>query len=270
MRPSITGGIDVGTRTEHDHPTVISLFSGVGGGILGGMLLGWEPVCAVEIDPFCQNVLRWRMRDGWIPDIPIWSDVRTFDGKPWSADIVTAGFPCQPYSVNGRQQADQDERDQWEPTAKRIREIQPAIAVLENVPAITSGLGRILAGLDEIRFDAVWTCIPAGAVDAPHRRDRWWCLAVNRQMADTAKVYLQGCGPAGVEISSAPAGSKLSGCDRSGTRTGYWEAESPVSRMDDGVANWVDRTKAIGNGIVPQQMAFAVCRLTEIASEQLF
>lgn len=77
-----------GIRTMH-------LFAGVGGGILGDLLLGRQPVCAVEIDPHCQQVLSARQEDGVIPWFPIYDDARCFDGTPWRGliDVVAAGFP---------------------------------------------------------------------------------------------------------------------------------------------------------------------------------
>ena len=79
----------------------LHLFAGGGGGILGGILLGHEPVCAVEIKSYCRETLLQRQRDGLLPRFPIWDDVRTFDGTPWRgiADVVCGGFPCQDISA---------------------------------------------------------------------------------------------------------------------------------------------------------------------------
>ena len=81
----------------------LHLFAGAGGGILGGMLLGHTTVCAVEIEPYCRQVLLQRQRDGILPKFPIWDDVCTFDGKTWrgKVDIVAGGFPCQDISSAG-------------------------------------------------------------------------------------------------------------------------------------------------------------------------
>ena len=82
----------------------LALFAGAGGGILGGILLGWRTVCAVEIDAYCRHVLLARQRDGILDRFPIWDDVCTFDGRPWrgSVDVISGGFPCQDISVAGR------------------------------------------------------------------------------------------------------------------------------------------------------------------------
>ena len=79
----------------------LALFAGAGGGILGGKLLGWRTVCAVELDAYCRRVLLARQRDGCLSRFPIWDDVQTFDGKPWrgSVDVVSGGFPCTDISV---------------------------------------------------------------------------------------------------------------------------------------------------------------------------
>ena len=82
----------------------LALFAGAGGGILGGKLLGWRTVCAVENDEHARNVLVARQNDGSLEPFPIWDDVRTFDGKPWRGriDVISGGFPCQDISSAGK------------------------------------------------------------------------------------------------------------------------------------------------------------------------
>ena len=81
----------------------LALFAGAGGGILGGHLLGWRTICAVEWEPYPASVLCARQNDGLLPPFPIWDDVQTFDGKPWRGivDVVSGGFPCQDISAAG-------------------------------------------------------------------------------------------------------------------------------------------------------------------------
>ena len=81
----------------------LALFAGAGGGILGGHLLGWRTVCAVEWEAYPASVLLARQNDGFLPPFPIWDDVQTFDGKPWKGivDVISGGFPCQDISVAG-------------------------------------------------------------------------------------------------------------------------------------------------------------------------
>jgi DNA (cytosine-5)-methyltransferase 1 len=161
----------------------LALFAGAGGGLLGGVLLGWDTVCAVEWDQYACDVLRARQRDGVFHDFPIWSDVKTFNGRPWRGrvDVITAGFPCQPLSVAGRRQASADLRDGWPHTARILGEVRPRWALLENVPGILTAeggryFGRLLGDVAALGYDARWCVLGAADVGAPHQRDRWWCL----------------------------------------------------------------------------------------------
>jgi DNA (cytosine-5)-methyltransferase 1 len=81
----------------------LALFAGVGGGILASQHLGHRVVCAVERDPYCREILMRRQEDKSLPVFPIWDDIDTFDGKPWNGiiDVISAGFPCQPFSIAG-------------------------------------------------------------------------------------------------------------------------------------------------------------------------
>ena len=160
------------------------LFAGAGGGILAGLLLGHRPVCAVEIDDYCRRVLRARQADGWLPaEMEIHDDVTTFDGKAWQGrvDLVAGGFPCQDLSLAGKGAGLDGKRSGlWFEMLRVIREVEPRYVYVENVPAITGrGMDRVLGSLAEAGWDAEWLCLPASAVGAAHRRDRWWCLARN-------------------------------------------------------------------------------------------
>lgn len=159
----------------------LALFAGGGGGLLGTHLLGFIPVCAVEKEPYRREVLLRRQRDGVFPLFPIWDDVRTFDGRPWrgKVDIVTAGFPCQPFSVAGKQRGAADERNMWPDTIRIIREVGPRHCILENVPQLVRHdyFGVILGDLAEAGFDAKWDIVSAADVGAPHLRRRLWIVA---------------------------------------------------------------------------------------------
>jgi len=159
----------------------LALFAGAGGGILGGRLLGWRTVCAVEKEPYCREVLLRRQRDGVLPLFPIWDDVRTFDGKPWRGlvDVVSAGFPCQPFSCAGRRRGADDDRNLWPETCRVLREVGPCFALLENVPGLlaTDYFGGILGDLAEAGFDACWDVVSAAECGAPHLRKRLWVVA---------------------------------------------------------------------------------------------
>jgi len=132
----------------------LSLFAGCGGGILGGYLLGWETVCAVEIEDYARRVLLQRQRDGILPRFPIWDDIRTFDGRPWSGrvDVISGGFPCQDLSVAGKRAGIDGERSGlWSEMARVIGEVRPRFAFVENVPGLTGAQKVLVIILEKIR-----------------------------------------------------------------------------------------------------------------------
>ena len=159
----------------------LALFAGAGGGILGGTLLGWRTVCAVEYNAYARSVLLARQNDGTLAPFPVWDDVRTFDGRPWRGivDVVSGGFPCQDISVAGAGAGIDGERSGlWSEMARIICEVQPRFAFVENSPMLTCrGLGRVLGDLAALGFDAEWGVISAADAGAPHLRERIWILA---------------------------------------------------------------------------------------------
>lgn len=120
----------------------LSLFTGAGGGLLGTKLLGWTHIGYVEKNEYCQRIIRARIDDGIINKAPIFTDVREFIQSGAArqyrgiADVVTAGFPCQPFSVAGKQAGEEDPRNMWPETIAVIRAVQPKYAFLENVPGL--------------------------------------------------------------------------------------------------------------------------------------
>lgn len=163
----------------------LALFAGAGGGILGGHLLGWRTVAAVEIEEYPRAVLLQRQADGILPRFPIWDDVRTFDGIPWRGrvDVITGGFPCQDISAAGKGAGISGERSGlWSEFARIIGEVRPRYAFIENSPMLTiRGLDRVLADLAALGYDAEWCVLGAHHVGAPHKRDRIWILAYTTQ-----------------------------------------------------------------------------------------
>lgn len=159
----------------------LALFAGAGGGILGGHLLGWRTVCAVERDAYAAAVLAQRQNDGLLRPFPIWSDVQTFDGRPWRGlvDVVSGGFPCQDISVAGKGAGIEGERSGlWSHMARVIGEVRPRFVFVENSPMLVHrGLGRVLDDLAAFGFDARWTVLGAADLGAAHRRDRLWLVA---------------------------------------------------------------------------------------------
>ena len=156
----------------------LALFAGAGGGILGGHLLGWRTVCAVEWEPYPASVLCARQNEGLLPPFPIWDDIQNFDGRPWRGivDVVSGGFPCQDISAAGKGVGIDGERSgMWREMARVIREVGPRFVFVENSPMLTSrGLGAVLGDLASMGFDAKWGVLGAADVGANHQRDRIW------------------------------------------------------------------------------------------------
>lgn len=163
-------------------PRVLSLCSGYGGLDLAvrDVCARARTVCYVEREAASVAVLAARMADGGLDDAPVWSDLATFDAAAWHGcvDLVVAGFPCQPVSLAGNRRGQDDERWLW-PLVRDVFERCGATALfLENVPGIISkGLGDVLRDLAALGLAAEWGCYSAAEIGAPHRRDRWFCLA---------------------------------------------------------------------------------------------
>lgn len=226
----------------------LALFAGAGGGILGGHLLGWRTVCAVERDPYPASVLAQRQNDGLLPPFPIWDDVCTFDGRPWRGcvDVVSGGFPCQDISIAGKGDGLDGERSGlWSEMARITGEVQPRFVFVENSPMLASrGLGKVLGDLAALGFDAGWGVVSAADAGAPHLRERIWILA------HSLRTGLQGSR----QEPPRAHGQQVRGVPTPGHR---WPAEPSVGRVAHGVAARVDRIKAIGNGQVPRVAARA-------------
>ena len=217
----------------------LALFAGAGGGILAGKLLGWRTVCAVERDAHASQVLAQRQNDGVLEPFPIWSDITTFDGRPWKGivDVVSGGFPCQPHSASGKKKGINDERWLWDEIERIIKECQPKYVFLENVPGIISNGAAyfIMQRLSEIGFSCTWDIISAGELGAEHERNRVWILAnANRSQ------FKRGGISSGIHKKNVVFSNLRWGKDKPG-----------VDRMANEVAYRMDRLKAIGNGQVP-------------------
>ena len=230
----------------------LALFAGAGGGILGGKLLGWKTVCAVEWDGYARDVLLARQNDGCLEAFPIWDDVQTFDGKPWRGrvDVVSGGFPCQDISSAGKGAGINGERSgMWGHMARIIGEVRPRFVFVENSPMLTSrGLGRVLGDLATLGYDARWAVLGAIDAGAPHKRDRIWIVA----HADVSQREGAGQPIRGVE-KHAHALFASSWWRQDPAET----LEPSLGRMADGVAARVDRLRCIGNGQVPAVAALA-------------
>lgn len=254
----------------------LALFAGAGGGILGGKLLGWRTVCAVERNAFAAQVLAQRQNDGILEPFPIWSDVQSFDGKPWKGivDVISGGFPCQDISVAGKGAGiDGDQSGVWKHMARIIDEIRPRFVFVENSPLLVSrGLVRVLGDLATMGFNARWGIVGAHHVGAPHKRDRCWIVAHSNGKHDDFSGFCSG-EISQFETSQVSRYFSDSDCERlalreskqkdNGTQqqaligTNWWATEPRVGRVANGLAYRVDRLKAIGNGQVPSVAANA-------------
>jgi len=233
----------------------LALFAGAGGGILGGYLLGWRTVCAVEIDPFCRSVLLARQRDGILPHFPIWDDIRTFDGAYWRGhvDVISGGFPCQDISsanvqgagINGARSG------LWREMARVVREVRPRFVFVENSPMLTRrGIDAVLGDLATMGFAARWGVLGTVSAKGPCQRYRIWIVA--RSHSEHGYSWL------GADKPSARRPLRCShNVERSTCQGGPWLAGEPrLDRMAPGMAAEMDAVRAAGNGQVP-----AVARL---------
>lgn len=247
----------------------LSLFSGAGGSDLGAKLLNWKCAGYVEYEPYCQKVLRQRIADGILDAAPIFGDIRKFisegyaDAYQGMVDIVTGGFPCQDISIAGKQAGIYGERSGlWKEMSEVIGKVRPHFAFVENsANLVILGLDRIVGDFTEMGYSCQWGVMGAFHAGFPHGRERVWIMAhtendrcehaINGQNASGDKRRFNAQIP--VERSSP---------------LGYDEFRQEVRaaefiRKANGLANRMDRIKAIGNGQVPLCMAYAFSKLFE-------
>ena len=248
----------------------LALYTGGLGGVLATKwLLGWKTICYVEWEQYCIDLTIQRIKDGLLDDAPIWDDARTFDGRPWAGcvGIVTAGFPCPPYSTAGKRQGRNDERNLWPDTIRIIGEIKPEWVLLENVPGLLQDdyVQQIFWELAESGYDCRWDCISAAALGYDHRRERVWIIAHanskrrERVLCDHAEVS-----QAPLETSLRPVslGSVWGRLARLEKELG----EPSVFGADDGLSYRVAQLTAAGNAQVPAMVATVWRLLTTEAS----
>ena len=244
-----------------------------------------------ERDAFAASILLARMEDQALDPAPVWcGDLQDLDCGPFRGhvDMVTAGYPCQPFSVAGKQQGEDDPRHLWPQVLRAIRETGARYAFLENVPGhLRLGFDRVLGDLAEAGFDAEWALVRASDVGATHRRERLFVLAHARRESDDSEQPIgvsRSCGAASIggvgEDVGYAGGSRLA---QRGGRTvaptlspawppgpgdveGWraWDGPQPAVRRDaDGIPHRVDRLRCLGNAVVPQQAALAFRELWE-------
>ncbi len=231
---------------------VLHLFAGAGGSHLAGEMLGWESIGSVEIEPYCQAVIKHHY-----PNEAIHGDIRSFSATHLAGyvDGICGGFPCQDISSAGKGAGITGEQSGlWKEFARIIDEAHPQWAFIENSPLLrTRGLEVILDDLAKIGYDAEWGTYRASDVGAPHRRDRMWILAYSKEM------LCDGSNTGRCKVSE-PRNHRV-------PQRRSWASEPQLGRVADGVANRVDRLAALGNGWVPAQAAEAFRQLWVRAKE---
>lgn len=216
---------------------VLDLCSGIGGFSIGlERTGGFETVAFCEIEDFPRSILL----ANW-PGVKIYNDVRQLTAETLcrdglGIDVITAGFPCQDISLAGRMAgADGEKSGLWREIIRLVASLRPRIVILENSPVLRSkGLEVVLSELCAIGYDAEWHCIPANAVDAPHRRDRLWIISYPSSERD-------GIPP--IQISA--------GWDES-QHASWWNSEPAVCRVVDAISAQPHRLRALGNAVVPR------------------
>ncbi|NBT32812.1 MAG: DNA cytosine methyltransferase [Rhodobacteraceae bacterium] len=250
--------------------TVGSLFSGIGGLDLGLERAGMEVIWQSEIDPYATRVLAKH----W-PGVPNHGDIKRIE---WSdvvrPDVICGGYPCQPFSLAGARQGEEDPRHLWPWVRDAISVLRPRYAILENVRGhLSLGGTTVLREIAALGYCAEWRIISAASVGANHRRDRVLIVAYPdglrmegpRPELEATRVSREGENVAdsesGTSGTAEPYGlpevfgqaAKLrepSGGLRS--IASWWETEPDVGRVAHGIPNRVDRLKGLGNAVVPQ------------------
>ena len=231
--------------------THLDLFSGIGGFALACEWAGIETIGFCEMDPFCQKVLKKH----W-PNVRIIGDIKDVKEDTFQRpiDIITGGFPCQPFSVAGKQRGKEDDRFLWPTMCNVIKEYKPTWVIGENVAGIINmALEQVLSDLENIGYETQSLVIPACAIGGGHRRDRVWVVAYNScqrfKWETTTKQ----------ENDAARNGLSVDIYAENHWRMEWPKIASQICRMDDGLPRKLDshRLKALGNAIVPQ-VAFQI------------
>jgi site-specific DNA-cytosine methylase len=238
---------------------VMAICSGIGGIELGLSLAlqHTRTVCYVERDVYCAAVLAQRMQDNIVEPSPIHGDLKTFDGRPWRGvvDIVTAGYPCQPFSTAGKRRGSEDPRHLWPNVYRVLREIRPQYMFCENVSAhLRLGFDHVVRDLGEAHYRVAAGIFTAWAIGAPHQRERLFFLAalLNRVYAKSGLGFVQN------------RKEKVLGHSR---EKRLLRERRPLSlyrengRNDDGLPSRMDRSRALGNAVVPQMASRAFTTL---------
>lgn len=256
----------------------LGLCAGIGGAELA--LSEWVRfVCLVEWEDYPQEVLRIRH-----PGVPIWDDLRKFDGKPWRGlvDFVAAGFPCQDISLAGSRKGLEGERSAlFFDVVRVVKEIRPGFVFLENVPGIRAYLETVEWEMADAGYECRWDVVSAAEVGAWHLRKRWFLLAADargrrRDREKERKVELKGraevvggCDADGNPDNKGETARQVHPATHTNGAGGSgWPSEPDVGRVVHGLSSRMDRRlraeriKALGNCMVPAQAREAFRRLS--------
>lgn len=187
----------------------LALCAGVGGLELGLSLAlgnGYRCVGYCEREAYAASTLVARMEDATLDRAPVWDDIKTFDGKPWrgKVDIISAGYPCQPFSVAGRKLGNRDPRHLWPDIRRIVGEVQPGICFFENVAGhLRLGYADVERDLRELGYEVESGLFSAAEVGAPHKRERLFILAYRGGASGhVGVVWEAGCGKEGPQLGS--------------------------------------------------------------------
>ena len=243
----------------------LDLFSGIGGFALAASWV-WgsahQVVSFCEIDLFAQKVLKKH----W-PDTPIHDDIKSMNGEQYGRiDILTGGFPCQPYSFAGERRGSKDDRALWPEMRRIIKESKPRWIIGENVAGFVSmDLDKTLSDLETEGYETATLIIPALAVKTEHKRERVWVIA-NAGLNGFQEIFMQ----PGTNDPESKKNVIAPGCFRGPglqiSKRILWESNPGILRVGDGIPDRMDRIRALGNAIVPQLVANIMQAIKQIES----
>lgn len=240
-------------KEKNEMLTHLSLFSGIGGLDLAAEWAGFTTAGQCEWADYPTKVLEKH----W-PDVPRWRDIHELTADDFfsrtgsrTATVISGGFPCQPHSVAGKRKASCDERDLWPEMRRVISEIKPKWVVAENVPGLlTSENGRFFGGIirdfSEMGYDVGWGITSAAGVGAIHKRERVAIVAHSRSLRLQRRMSAEKLKKTNEQLEGICLPLLRSATEK-------YLCESLFLRESNGVPNRVDRTKCLGNTVVPQQ-----------------
>ena len=220
----------------------LSLFSGAGGGLLAEKyLLNWRSIGYVENNVYCQKVLAQRIEEGFLELAPLWGDIDEFiesgavDQYKGLTDVVTGGFPCQPFSVAGRRKGKDDSRNCWPQTIEVIRRVRPRWFFGENVPGLLNSgyFPEILGSLAEAGYDARWIVLGVDDVGGNHRRKRLWLLAESHSEPRSSRQPRRAGGELSTESEGLRGGESQGKTGQESGGSSSDVADSPDKRSEE-------------------------------------